>query len=83
MASPEWLEIFRSYTPDELTAHITQLKSEISVYTSQGHGDKNYTKDLAELRSQLSSAIRVQNERAAKARGRGGCVTQVDFSGGG
>lgn len=83
MASPEWLEIFRSYTPDELAAHITTLKGEISVYASQGHGDKNYTKDLAELRSQLSSAIRVQNERAATARGFGGNVTQVDFSGGG
>lgn len=67
MASPEWLEIFRSYTPEELTAHITALKKEISVYAAQQVGSKSYTKDLAELRSQLSSAVRVQSERSSSA----------------
>lgn len=64
MASPEWFEIFRSYTPEELATHISSLKQEISVYAAQAVGSKSYTKDLAELRGQLSSAIRVQNERA-------------------
>lgn len=65
MASPEWCEIFRSYTPDELAAHVTSLKQEISVYATQAVGSKSYTKDLGELRAQLSSAIRVQNERGS------------------
>lgn len=64
MANPEWLEIFRSFTPDELTAHVTALKEEISVYATQAIGQKSYTKDLGELRGQLASAIRVQTERA-------------------
>lgn len=67
MASPEWLEIFRSYTADELSAHIADLKKEISVYAVQQIGSKSYTKDLAELRSQLSSAVRVRGERSSSA----------------
>lgn len=64
MASPEWLEIFRSYTPEELAAQIVDLKKQVSVFTSQQVGSKSYTKDLGELRGQLSAAIRVQKERA-------------------
>ena len=63
MANPEWLEIFRSYEPSELEEKITELKGQISVFVSQQVGQKNYTKDLAELRGQLSAAVRVRNER--------------------
>jgi len=64
MASPEWLEIFRSWAPEKLAAHMARLEGQISVFTSQAVGQKNYTKDLAELRGQLSAAVRVQNERS-------------------
>jgi hypothetical protein len=64
MASPEWLEIFRSYSPEALAAQVEELKKQVSVFTSQQVGSKSYTKDLGELRGQLSAAIRIQNERA-------------------
>ncbi len=64
MASPEWLEIFRSYAPDELAAHVGTLKRQISVFTQQAVGSKSYVKDLRELKEQLSAAVRVQKERA-------------------
>ena len=79
MASTEWLEIFRSYTPTELAAQVTDLKKQISVFTSQTVGQKSYTKDLTELRGQLSAAIRVQNERAHPKDNPGFGIT--DFSG--
>lgn len=66
MANPEWLEIFRSYGVEELAGHIANLKQEISVYATQQIGSKSYTKDLAELRGQLSAAVRVQKERSTR-----------------
>lgn len=79
MASPEWLEIFRSYTPEDLATMVTDLKKQIGVFTSQQVGSKSYTKDLGELRGQLSAAIRVQNERANPRGNPGFGIT--DFSG--
>lgn len=64
MANPEWAAIFRNFTPDELAAQITELKKQISVYSAQSVGNKSYTKDLAELRGQLSAAYLVQQERS-------------------
>lgn len=78
MANPEWLEIFRSYSGDELTTRIVELKEEVSVYASQQIGSKSYTKDLGELRGQLSAAIRIQNERRNSTTNPGVMVT--DFS---
>lgn len=63
MASPEWVEIFESYSPAELAARIAELKEEVSVYSQQNVGTKSYTKDLAELRGQLAAAVRVQKQR--------------------
>jgi hypothetical protein len=40
MASPEWLEIFRSYTPEALAQQVTDLKKQVSVFTSQKVGSK-------------------------------------------
>ena len=63
MASPEWLEIFRGYTDEELRAELAKLKKNVSVFSSQAVGQKNYTKDLNALQAQLSSATRVCEER--------------------
>ena len=79
MASPEWLEIFRSYTPQELADQIATLKRQVSVFTQQSVGGKSYVKDLAELRGQLSAAVRVQNERGQPADENYG-VGVTDFS---
>lgn len=79
MASPEWLEIFRSYTGEELAAQITELKKQVSVFSSQQVGSKSYTKDLGELRGQLSAAIRVQKERSQEP-GVNQSVGVTDFS---
>ncbi len=68
MASPEWIEIFRSYTQDELFAHVAKLKQNISVFSQQAVGSKSFTRDLNELRSQLAAAVRVQNERSQGSR---------------
>lgn len=63
MASPEWLAIYRTYSPEKLQAKIDELEKQDSVFTSQGVGSKNYVKNLDELRGKLASAIRVQQER--------------------
>ncbi len=87
MSASSWINIYRSYEADELTSEITRLKSEASEYSTQGHGDKNYAKDLRVLEDKLTAATTVKNERAAKARGQGstglGNPMQVDFSRGG
>lgn len=68
MAAPEWIEIFRdAYSAAELDARIAELKKEISVYSAQAVGQKNYQKDLKELKDQLSAAVRVKMQRAGKA----------------
>ena len=78
MANPEWMEIFRSYAPAELDAHVVELKKQISVFSAQNVGQKGYTKDLAELRGQLSAAIRIGTERGQS--GRNQSCGVVDFS---
>jgi hypothetical protein len=80
VANPEWIEIFRSYTPEELSAHVQKLKGQISVFTAQQIGSKSYTKDLNELRGQLAAAVRVRNERGASTVSNP-FVGVVDFSG--
>jgi len=63
VANPEWLEIFDNWDGPKIQKHITELEEQISVFTSQGVGQKNYVKDLAELRGQLSAAYRVLKNR--------------------
>ncbi|MES2569350.1 MAG: hypothetical protein V4710_04765 [Verrucomicrobiota bacterium] len=77
MASPEWLEIYRNYDDAKLDQEIAEIEAEKSVYTSQGVGNKNYTKDLSEIRGRLSSAYRVKSERKHPVNQ---SVGQVDFS---
>ena len=67
MANPEWMEIFRSWEPVKLAAHVAELEKQISVFAMQNVGQKGYTKDLGELRGQLSAAVRIQTERGLPA----------------
>jgi hypothetical protein len=63
MASNEWMEIYRSYSNEELEKEITMLKEQATLYTSQAIGDKQYTKALDVVQNRLHAAIRVRNER--------------------
>jgi len=77
MGSPEWMEVYRTYTGEELSTEIAALKKQKSVYSGQNIGAKGYTKDLHELMNQLHAAVRVQNERTHQGDGSSGTV---DFS---
>jgi hypothetical protein len=78
MASTDWQEIYRDYSPEEVEQEIERMKREATLYTAQNLGDKAYQKSLDEVRNRLHAAIRVRNER----RGRGGPSWGVpDFSG--
>ena len=78
MASPEWLEIYATYSDAELVAEVAALKRQNSIFSSQTVGSKSFTRDLQELKNKLSSAIRVQTERGQSANNKNWSVT--DFS---
>jgi len=59
----EWLETFRSWDSDKLNDHIESLEGQITIFSSQGVGSKNFTRDLGELRTQLSAATRAKAEK--------------------
>lgn len=79
MASTEWIEIYASYNGDELEREIERLKTQATFYTSQGEGDRQYTKDIREVRDRLHAAIRIRNQR--REAGRPPRVFVPDFSG--
>ena len=65
MAAENWMEIYRSYTPEELAEEITQLKKDVrGSFAQQGTGSVNHSRDLNMLENRLQAATRVQNERA-------------------
>lgn len=68
MASSEWMEIYRAYTPAEIENEITNLKREATLYTQQTSGEKSYTKELRLVQDRLQAAIRVRNEHTIGAR---------------
>ena len=80
MAAEQWMEIYRSYEPEELATEIVQLKKDVrGSFAAQGHGATNHQRDLAELRDRLAAAVRVSNERRGGSTG-SWKVGQVDFS---
>ena len=79
MAKADWIEIYSSYTSEELAAELAQLKNDVrGSLAAQGHGATSHQRDLGELRDRLAAATRVAT-RGAK----GGTwqVGQVDCSG--
>jgi hypothetical protein len=82
MAAENWMEIYRSYTPEELAEEITQLKKDLrGGFTAQGSGSVNHQRDVSSLEARLQGATRVQNERANRHQGNPMKGT-VDFRGG-
>lgn len=63
MASQEWIEIYREYDGDALNKAIADLQKQESIFSSQGMGSKNFTRDLRELRDKLHAATRARRER--------------------
>jgi hypothetical protein len=71
MASFAWLQIYRSYTGDQLNAEIAMLTKQITDangITSAGSGSKTYARDLAHLEGRLAAACQIQIEK-----GQSGC----------
>ena len=63
MASPEWQEIYRTYSDAELAAEAAALKLQATNLGSQTVGSQSLTADLTEVKNRLHAAVRVQNER--------------------
>jgi hypothetical protein len=79
MALTDHLEIYQSYTDEELVTEIAELKKQRKGYLSQSAGGKSYSQDLRRIDDMLRACIRVQNERRSSAQG-GGSFAIVDFS---
>jgi hypothetical protein len=80
MAAAQWMEIYRSYTGDELTQEIADLKADLKgAYASQSSGSISHQRNIGELRDRLQAATRVINERAG-AHDPSKRVGQADFS---
>jgi hypothetical protein len=80
MAYTDHLEVYQSFSSEELTAEIVRLKTERKGFMSQAAGSKSYTQDLRRIDDMLRAAVRVQNERSG---GRTSASSRgtVDFSG--
>ncbi len=63
MADASWIEIYSSYTGEELAAEIVQLKGELTIYRTQSVGSKSFERDLESLKNRLHAAVRARNEK--------------------
>lgn len=63
MAVSSYLIYYRGRTGEQLLADQATLNSQISVFTSQGMGSKNFQRDLDALNDRLSCIQYVINER--------------------
>lgn len=78
MAASDWIEIYRSYSTDELNEEIRKLKEDLEGgFTSQQSGGTGHTRDTADLAARLKAASRVKEQRAGRGPVRRGTV---DFS---
>ena len=81
MAAENWMEIYRSYTGEELGEEIVQLKKDVrGAFSAQGSGSVSHSRDLSQLEARLQAAVRVQNERANR-NGGNPSKGQVSFRG--
>jgi len=77
MAFSDWMEIYRTYSSEELDEEVAQLKKDLKgSYSGQGVGAVNFQRDLSMLQSRLQAIARIRNEQA-NAINSG--VGQVDF----
>ena len=80
MASTDWQEIYRTFTPTELTAERTRLLTLIEEregISNQGYGAKSWAFDLQEMKNKLHSVVRILNENKTPQAARTGIC---DFS---
>lgn len=75
----DWIMVMRSWTPDYLATFITNLQGQMSIFSAQGVGQKNFQRDLNELSLQMAAAVYVQQERCQPAWKNAG-VGITDFS---
>lgn len=67
MASPDWFEIYRTYTGEELEAERILLRKQITDaagITGQAAGNVSYQRDLQHLQQRLHAVTRVQTEKS-------------------
>jgi hypothetical protein len=81
MAYTDHLEVYQSFSPEELTEEVTRLKAARKGYLSQSVGSKAYTQDLRRVDDMLRAAVRVQNERGSSVSTAAGSRGTVNFSG--
>lgn len=65
MADGSWLLIYRSFSTEDLLAKKDELIGSMTTLSSQTVGNKSFTLDLQELKSQLEAVIFVLNERGS------------------
>ena len=76
----DYLELYQSFSTEELAAERTRLMTARNGYLSQSMGSKSYSQELTRVDAQLRARVRVQNERSSSrtpASSRG----TVDFGG--
>lgn len=78
MATSDWEEIYRSFTPEEREAERARLKSQMTVFNSQSVGQRSWTVDQRELRDRLQALTRIAADASGSRQGR--AHGQVDFS---
>ena len=78
MAYTDYLEVYQSFSTEELAEEVTRLKVSRKGYLSQSAGSKSYTQDLRRVDDMLRAAVRVQNERSHASSSQRGTV---DFGG--
>ena len=71
MAASDWIEIYSTYTDEQLVAEQTELRKMAAPFSSQTIGSKSYTKDIREVRDRLQAIVRVRKNKSA---------TSEDFS---
>jgi hypothetical protein len=81
MAYTDHLEVYQSFSTEELTEEVTRLKTARKGYLSQSAGSKAYTQDLRRVDDMLRAAVRVQNERGSSVSTAAGSRGTVNFSG--
>lgn len=60
----DYLELYQSFSTEELTEERTRLMTARKGYLSQSTGTKSYSQDLTRVDAQLRALVRVQNERS-------------------
>lgn len=65
MAASQWMEIYRSYTAEELAVEVAEARADLKgAYAAAATGSTSHERNIPELVDRLQAATRVRNERA-------------------